>query len=1582
MYWSIFILLLASTFYSVYATYTVVSQNTLSAFTGLPRYSLKSQYFPDKIVSRLGTSTSPDTTAATAHFRVTSTVDATSYDITLSDITSGYTTITCDSLSTDTSTINGLGCSFAIMSTGIYISIKTTTGSPSFYVARFAFDGTYQSMHTGLPLTTPVDFSEFNDEASNLLFVKIGTSLYKVDVSVSWDIVTSVTSFATTVRSMIFSSYSNRVYTLEGLLILKAYDITLPANPSTGFISIGALPVAYSSLMHKFVIDSVTHNIYWYDYTPSTTFKWYKFPDSATFGTLTSKSFVVSTATAALIAAGHTNLIGVTANRMFLHFVDNSGSEITRSSDVTNVNDVGQSIATGCISLSHSTSGSPVGFQGAYKNVAYAYTKNLQFCVTNPSASSTTRTISVFDPAPAVSTSIFTTTAAPSGWPADTNPTLFYNDATNTLTVITQHQTTILTSGTPCVGSWVGSGTCTSRCMYYDGVTTETYTVTQQPTTPFVCSITAGTTREVACVGADNCGLYCDSRTVDGACVTCDNADYVTQDSNGNCLQCLNHAVSTPSEQTDPPSEPACDLCEQGYTASYGQDINPYGNVYATCTLTPTPTSTPTSTPESTITPTPTPTPRCGDGNVDSGEYCDDGNAIDNDACSNTCEKNCVYSEWSVCPVPCFSSTNPSPQITRTVSQQPSQNGIQCTQTLSQDCPNIASCCAQPCGIHGVCEGTTIGSGCSCLDNYHGDTCSNLDCVFTPITPIDPSPCSATCGIGTQTVTAYEIQHQAEGTGTPCPDVQVVRECNLGPCGTPVDCVVSIWSEWSECSATCGEGTETRTRAVVTPAAHCGADCPPLFENRACTRPACYECGNHIVEHGETCDDGNSVGGDGCSVQCQIEHGWTCDVTPCAPICGDGRRYAHEACDDGNLVNGDGCSNTCTVEPDYHCEGSAPSVCTHIPIDCVGLFGSFSECSKSCGGGIRTRKYIVVVPEQYGGHECPHPHDFPEVENCNTQPCPVDCQVSEWTVWSACSKTCGGGTHTRTRTITQLPSTDGLQCPDLEETHECNTQECPIDCQFTTEMSIWLCDVHTGTQVVTVTNTITQPALHGGTTCPAEEVHTTQTCSVNCIVGEWSDWTACEVTCSGGCEQTRTRSTILPLNGGLECPVSTESRVCPAGSCPLPVDCVGEFAFSTCSATCGDGTQEGVFHITQQAQNNGIECSINENDIIYRPCNIGPCPGDVVDCVGEYVYETCSVSCGLGTQNGVFRITTAAHNGGNVCAAVEGNTVSRSCNLGTCPVVVDCVGEYVYESCSATCGPGTEKGVFRITTAAQNGGNECVIAEGNEVFRPCNRGDCPVPVNCVGEYVYGPCSTTCGLGVEKGVFHITTAAENGGDDCTIAEGNEVFRACKLCDCVHSESSSDDDHDSSSNSHDSSSSSHDSSSNSHDSSSNSHDSSSDNHDSSSNSHGSSSDNHDSSSNSHDSSSNSHDSSSNSHDSSSNSHDSSSSGQSGEKGSSRGKSSNLRYNARKHRSSTTNIVRSNPLSMLENGTKPNPVERPVEHAIETKTVTDTAHSDPSSENTDTSHLPITVLAAVAVLSVVAVVAGIGTCVSYSV
>merc|ERR1719486_1837197 len=78
----------------------------------------------------------------------------------------------------------------------------------------------------------------------------------------------------------------------------------------------------------------------------------------------------------------------------------------------------------------------------------------------------------------------------------------------------------------------------------------------------------------------------------------------------------------------------------------------------------------------------------------------------------------------------------------------------------------------------------------------------------------------------------------AEGKyGASCPPDEVTRNCASEPC--PIDCVMADWSPWSECTAQCGGGSETRTRGVLVPDEHGGAKCPANTESDACNTQSC-----------------------------------------------------------------------------------------------------------------------------------------------------------------------------------------------------------------------------------------------------------------------------------------------------------------------------------------------------------------------------------------------------------------------------------------------------------------------------------------------------------------------------------------------------------------------------------------------------------------------------------------------------------------------------------------------------------------------------------------------------------------------
>ena len=61
---------------------------------------------------------------------------------------------------------------------------------------------------------------------------------------------------------------------------------------------------------------------------------------------------------------------------------------------------------------------------------------------------------------------------------------------------------------------------------------------------------------------------------------------------------------------------------------------------------------------------------------------------------------------------------------------------------------------------------------------------------------------------------------------------------------------------------------------------------------------------------------------------------------------------------------------------------------------------------------------------------------------------PRDCMAGEWGPWSACSKTCGGGTKVRQKNITHFDNSCGKACSlgDLSETQSCGTSICGNTC--------------------------------------------------------------------------------------------------------------------------------------------------------------------------------------------------------------------------------------------------------------------------------------------------------------------------------------------------------------------------------------------------------------------------------------------------------------------------------------------------------------------------------------------------------
>ena len=291
---------------------------------------------------------------------------------------------------------------------------------------------------------------------------------------------------------------------------------------------------------------------------------------------------------------------------------------------------------------------------------------------------------------------------------------------------------------------------------------------------------------------------------------------------------------------------------------------------------------------------------RCGNGAVEGTEECDDGDVVTDVSCDSTCRLTCG-------------------------------NGT-VDDGVGETCDT---------GLSGSCPATCDDADTCTSDVLSGADCT-AECLYTDITaPIDgdgccpaganetnDDDCAAVCGNGVlETGERCDITIPAGMAGacpTACMDGQVCTIDRLVMGGT--------------CQARC------RFIDITMPIDDDGC-CPPGAD--ATTDNDCSaNCGNGVVEAGETCDTAITTGPGRCPTSCNDGMACTtnvllnpgtciaaCDFPPivnpqngdgccppgananndndCPPVCGNGVPEPGEQCDDGNTNNTDACSNSC-----------------------------------------------------------------------------------------------------------------------------------------------------------------------------------------------------------------------------------------------------------------------------------------------------------------------------------------------------------------------------------------------------------------------------------------------------------------------------------------------------------------------------------------------------------------------------------------------------------------------------------------------------------------------------------------------
>uniref|UniRef100_A0A3B4C5M3 Thrombospondin type-1 domain-containing protein 7A n=1 Tax=Pygocentrus nattereri TaxID=42514 RepID=A0A3B4C5M3_PYGNA len=332
--------------------------------------------------------------------------------------------------------------------------------------------------------------------------------------------------------------------------------------------------------------------------------------------------------------------------------------------------------------------------------------------------------------------------------------------------------------------------------------------------------------------------------------------------------------------------------------------------------------------------------------------------------------------------------------------------------------------------------------------------------------------------------------------------------------------------------------------------------------------------------------------------------------------------------------------------------------------------------------GLQTREVGCVQKADGAPAEdaiCEYFEPKPRLEQACLIPCPRDCVVSEFSPWTACSKTCGMGLQNRVRSILAPPLFGGSACPNLTEFRTCQPGSCPgPESMYSLRVGSWgpcrvkdpetrelikkkrtrnrqnrqggkFWDLQVGYQTREVTCVHRSGSTEELSLCNQQTLPVTyQACVItkDCEVTEWSEWSACSKECYdlNGPKGQRTRTRRIQqfnVGGGAECPHLEESEPCSPqgeGVPPCVVYTWKTTEWSECrvdtllsqqdrrrgnqTGLCGGGIQSREVYCVQASSDPPSNLSSLKSKEASRPVNSDLCLG-----VSPNTTQLCHIPC-------------------------------------------------------------------------------------------------------------------------------------------------------------------------------------------------------------------------------------------------------------------------------------------------------------------------------------------------------------------
>src|SRR5262245_10571889 len=522
----------------------------------------------------------------------------------------------------------------------------------------------------------------------------------------------------------------------------------------------------------------------------------------------------------------------------------------------------------------------------------------------------------------------------------------------------------------------------------------------------------------------------------------------------------------------------------------------------------------------------------CGNGIIDPGEECDDGNRVAADCCSATCHFDPAGAscddEGNTCTT---DQCNGQGVCLHTARTGPCHAGAFCTvnatcqggvcQGTARDCSASSDQCndgacdetADACVPRAKANGTACNDANACTQV---DSCQAGVCTGTsPVVCAGPDQChdAGTCDPATGT-----CSYAARADGTACNDGNACTQtdsCQAGTC-TGQNPVVCAAQDQCHKVGTCNTATGTCSNPNKPNGASCD-DGNPCTQTDSCQAGACTgqnpivctaqdschiagtcnsatgTCSNPVKADGATCNDGNAC------TQTDTCQAGTCTGTN--PVVCTAQDQCHDVgicnsttgtCSNPNKPNGSACSdgNACTQADSCQagvCTGANPVVCTaqdqcHTP----------GTCNPATG--------VCSSPAKANGIACSDGNGCTQNDTCQAGICtggtPMVCNAPD-----QCHT--AGTCSSATGTCSYPAKADGTTCNDgnaCTRTDSCQAGTCtgtnPVVCTAEDQC-------HAAGTCNSATGTCANPAKPNGTSCSDGNACTqTDTCEAGTCTGQ------------------------------------------------------------------------------------------------------------------------------------------------------------------------------------------------------------------------------------------------------------------------------------------------------------------------------------------------------------------------------------------------------------------------------------------------------------------------------------------------